>query len=723
MLNKLILSILIFLNINCFSQNPNWLNYTSGGRLEKIAGVNDDILIVGIGTGLLKLNTTTWAKTFYNKANSGIRSNMNSCVIGDAEGNIWIGSSNYYGSVYSGGLSHFDGNSWENFTTDNSGLPSDDVHALGIDHEGRLWVGASGEGVAVFDGTSWIYYSPSNSIVPAVISDIEFSEDGSVWLGSSYNGIYKFDGTDWLSFTESNSGLPSDEVADIEIDNAGNIWIGTIGQNCGLSIFDTDGNWFTYTKSNSGISSNSILSVHCTDNAVWIGTSGGGASCLRGSDWETFTPLNSGLTASYVNSIYVDNSGVVWAATSAYGLFSYDGTDWYSHLNTIGKLQGASAYDISIGNDGKKWIATNSGLAINDGFNWDYINVHNSNLASIALITLASDASGNCWLGCADHGLFYYNGSEVIDFSSPNPILTGIAFMILETHDAELWVGTYGDGVYVYNGLDWRNYNTSNSGLSSAYISSIAFDNVGDVWIGGGAGLSVLHNDNTWEHWNCHNSDLPCTDVNAIEFDADGNVWFGTDDGLFMFDGTNFTIYNKANSDIPDDYIMSLKMDDTGKLWVGTLIGLASYEAGVWEVYNAGNSGITGGCRIYAIAMDDNGDKWIGTSYNGVAVYNENGVDYINEGINGLMGQLSINNYPNPCNESTTIRYTITDKSNVQIKLLDQNGKLISQFSEGMVDKGEYELLIDTKNYLPGIYYYQITTNEGQVTNKMIISK
>jgi hypothetical protein len=81
------------------------------------------------------------------------------------------------------GVWRFDGQSWEGLTPENSGLPSTDVTALGVDGEGSLWFGTIQNGAARWDGESWTHYTPENCpIGDERVKAFAFGQDGSVWM-------------------------------------------------------------------------------------------------------------------------------------------------------------------------------------------------------------------------------------------------------------------------------------------------------------------------------------------------------------------------------------------------------------------------------------------------------------------------------------------------------------------------------------------------------------
>ncbi len=80
-------------------------------------------------------------------------------------------------------------------------------------------------------------------------------------------------------------------------------------------------------------------------------------------------------------------------------------------------------------------------------------------------------------------------------------------------------------------------------------------------------------------------------------------------------------------------------------------------------------------------------------------------------------------NHPNPFKEETTIAFELPIASQVDLLIMDASGKMLEQYSKGFV-QGYNEFNVSGKIFLaPGIYYYQLRTNDQIVTKKMTVLK
>lgn len=82
-----------------------------------------------------------------------------------------------------------------------------------------------------------------------------------------------------------------------------------------------------------------------------------------------------------------------------------------------------------------------------------------------------------------------------------------------------------------------------------------------------------------------------------------------------------------------------------------------------------------------------------------------------------------IENYPNPFNPETVIRYQIIKSGPVSIKVYDITGREIMTLVNEEKNQGRYEVKFDASSLSSGIYFYRITANGFNDVKKMILMK
>lgn len=270
------------------------------------------------------------------------------------------------------------------------------------------------------------------------------------WFASDGEGVYRYDGKTILQLTEKD-GLCGNFARLIQQDKDGSIIISTGNGAC---MFD--GKQFNTLQS-------AFIKYNTTDlsNIVMLF----GNYYQNKSLFEFQIPQTSKLTKSYSQTPYAvycslkDSKGNIWFGTESRGVCKYDG---------------------------KK-------------FSW----LDNEELG-LAIRSIYEDNRGNIWIGNNGYGLFYYDGKTLTNFTKehklddPNFRTTmqgkegtlSRVWSITNDIDGHLWIGTIDAGLWKYDGKTLTNY-TKKDGLTSDSISTLFYDNSGNLWIGTDNGVTI----------------------------------------------------------------------------------------------------------------------------------------------------------------------------------------------------------------------------------------
>lgn len=83
-------------------------------------------------------------------------------------------------------------------------------------------------------------------------------------------------------------------------------------------------------------------------------------------------------------------------------------------------------------------------------------------------------------------------------------------------------------------------------------------------------------------------------------------------------------------------------------------------------------------------------------------------------------GIVIYNNYPNPFNPETTIRFSLPAAGFVDLTVFNQNGELISRLVQGVLSEGEQQIRFDAEGLSSGVYYYHLVYDGVKRTGKMM---
>jgi hypothetical protein len=81
------------------------------------------------------------------------------------------------------------------------------------------------------------------------------------------------------------------------------------------------------------------------------------------------------------------------------------------------------------------------------------------------------------------------------------------------------------------------------------------------------------------------------------------------------------------------------------------------------------------------------------------------------------------NNYPNPFNPVTKIRFDLPKSSSVRILLYDITGKVVMNLVDGELQAGSYETTLDASSLSSGLYFYRMETPDFSNTKRLMLIK
>lgn len=307
-------------------------------------------------------------------------------------------------------------------------------------------------------------------------------------------------------------------------------------------------------------------------------------------DWTYYTPA-TGLSSITVSDIIKDSQGRVWFATghkkrddisfSGAGVCVYSSNFWTTYTTANG-LPSNDVNALVIDLTGRLWAATEGGVAYFTGTSWVLAN----NTPSVRDVSLDADGT-------------------------------------------TLWFATFSNGVLRYNG-SWTNYTTSNSGLTTNSLSSVAVTPTGRKFFGALNGRIFELNGSSWT---VH---APSTSpVWTVFSDSSGNVWAGTDtQGVYRkaSGGTNFSQQYTTSHGLAYNSIFGIQEDEEGTIWFMYGVRASSNSAvitklvgGVFTTYSTGE-GYPSSNLNCALFDDQHGNEaireyWFGTVTNGAARY------------------------------------------------------------------------------------------------------
>ncbi len=180
----------------------------------------------------------------------------------DKSNNLWVGTTD--------GLVYYEiKNQLADRLSQNNGLAGNDITAVFADSKNNIWVGSRGKGISKIKGAEIKKINLNNNFTPTCIVE---DKQGNLLIGTEGKGILVFDGTKIIKEITVKEGLLSDYISLINMDDNGNIWIGT---NKGLNKIDAKNQQFYSYSQNMGflgIESKNNATFKDNNGILWFGT-------------------------------------------------------------------------------------------------------------------------------------------------------------------------------------------------------------------------------------------------------------------------------------------------------------------------------------------------------------------------------------------------------------------------------------------------------------------
>ncbi|GHN02991.1 hypothetical protein WSM22_44800 [Cytophagales bacterium WSM2-2] len=382
------------------------------------------------------------------------------------------------------------------------GLPQSQVTAMVEDHNGYLWIGTRGGGLARFDGREFKVYTSLDGLLSNIILSMQIDSHQNLWI-VHLRGITKFDGHRFktIQFPATSQKQVSKlfEVQDTIIFQVGSQ--GAIGKIHNDSIVSFDEQLIPGKRIFYSIRTLSrTICYYLSDTSFLLVSPDGTRSRVpfKGS----FNTVKS--MTNYFGKILIDTdkgfyvfdiknknffhaqiavNGKVIAYDSITKAFWIEQAGAFSRQKVGGKpeqiISDIPVTQILMDREGNVWIAT-SGSGLFKYYIRDFEKCSSDNLGSV--MAIVKDKSGATWIG--GKNIIRMHRGKIVKYASNSSALRSEVMDIKINKRNEVWVASL-SGLGRYDSVkDKFKWYTREDGLSSQYISSLDFDDAGNVWCG-----------------------------------------------------------------------------------------------------------------------------------------------------------------------------------------------------------------------------------------------
>jgi len=286
----------------------------------------DGVIAVGTMLGLSVYQDGQWRTL-----RGGPTRNQVTSVAVAPDGAVWFGFSDFSAYGSRGGVSRFDGQTWQ------YSLDDGNVQVLAVDPNGELWAGA-GCSLQRWDGKAWTGVGGCDQLMGNIV-DLAFGPDGVVWAASGMK-LGRFDGQAWTFYDRYIHTVAVEPDRALWVSG----WKGTQGSDY-TARYDGSA-WQEYPGGMGSI-------VVTPDGQVWGVAAGQGLVRFDGQSWTAVAPPGASAPRS-IDALMVAPDGALWC-TGEGSLARFDGQAWQLYPTPDG------ACAIAFAADGSLWLGTNNG--------------------------------------------------------------------------------------------------------------------------------------------------------------------------------------------------------------------------------------------------------------------------------------------------------------------------------------------------------------------------
>ncbi len=598
----------------------------------------------------------------------------------DRDGYLWIATAD--------GLARYDGvgmRVWRYDPANPAGLAGNNIQALMVDAEDRVWVAVEGAGISVLDVQRRAFVHYNRASHPQIGSDDTwaFAHQGTtVWFGTYEGGLYRRQPDGSISgfhhVADAADGLPSDTVVALAVDEGGTLWIGT---DKGLAVLQ-DGQIHAVKLPGSD-GSPLVYSLSVSSDGLWVGTSKGvwrrdAAGAWSQPEWSSmFERPNAAMQVfrdrdgSYwigsqrglwrqqddrppvpqrtegpdipmnINSILLQPDGGLWAPMTGVGL-GYLRSDWrqLARYTAEDGLQGAMYRAIAPADPDGFWLAGYNGVIERLDSNSKFARIDaavESRLRENKMRAVVEDDQGNLWLAHRA-GLMRIGLGQVIDEwradDPQDPIPRAQILTLQLADDGSLWLSAPGGGVQQRDTatgkimLDIPAGETG--GLGNADLEALVISPDGEPWVAGSEGVAQL--DRVHRRFRAV-SELGNKRVYALAFDGSDVLWLQRLSGLeqYRFKKGQWLPEARVGVDegMPAVGAAGIRVDARHRVWVSTPRGLFRWDPLRRILRRQGMQDSTSSQEYLdrALAMSKNGVLAAATADGGLVLVDTNAAD------------------------------------------------------------------------------------------------
>ncbi len=265
----------------------------------------------------------------------------------------------------------------------------------------------------------------------------------------------------------------------------------------------------------------------------------------------------------------------------------------------------------------------------------------------------------------------------------------------------ELLVSTTIGDIYrsTNNGDSWEKVVVSSS---HSAIKAIAADSTGNYYAVKDSTILISRDGTTWKSITFEHGSAA---IASMCIDTHNEVFLATlGDGVYHSNDFGES-WKPMNKGLFNRYVMSTVSDDRGNVVLGTADGIFRLADSVdsWEYYSAGSP------STFTTSLEISPEGYLFAGTQSFGLY---------KSIKPLTARISqtdlppkitrfilYHNYPNPFNDNTVIRFKVPFTEDVEIKIYNIQGQVVSDFFNTAIPEGDYRIIWKPEQLSSGLYF------------------
>lgn len=299
------------------------------------------------------------------------------------------------------------------------------IRSIFEDSKGNYWFGSIREGVCLFDGNTFTYFTVENGLSSNQVLSIQEDGDGLIWFGTQH-GVCSYDGIKITNHSPFVSvGLKSNWIK-----TDSDLWF-----NAGTKegVYRYDGRQLNYLAfpTPKVINPHNLYSVTSLskgkNNMFWIGTYAG-VFGYNGSDFTIINDETLGLDINteplHIRSLLEDSKGRLWIGNNGIGVLLKEGDTIINFSEKNNLIHPTSS---------RRGDQSQPGTLEH-------------------VFTIAEDSQGNIWFGDRDTGVWKYDGKTMSNYTKKDGLTNDFTQAIYVDKNNELWFGMADGNIFKFDG-------------------------------------------------------------------------------------------------------------------------------------------------------------------------------------------------------------------------------------------------------------------------------